>query len=180
MDLAILALCNASIIGIIHLKKNWWFSRLLVFIWIQNVVLMIFKIMAPLLVFILKQCFSDDFQDYGTFGVWGALLAGGETIVSNKTFRQIQILNLYSYFTSTQKNTFFQHYVCMPRNYPFQFWSVNVNTSNINVYSRARTALPPLTQKWFFRQIRDVRWAADYMGWTYLWTSAWLMWPLEP
>ena len=25
--------------------------------------------------------------DYGTFGVWGALLAGGETIVSNKTFR---------------------------------------------------------------------------------------------
>ena len=25
--------------------------------------------------------------DYGTFGVWGALLAGGKTIVSNKTFR---------------------------------------------------------------------------------------------
>ena len=25
--------------------------------------------------------------DYGTFGVWGAVLAGGKTIVSNKTFR---------------------------------------------------------------------------------------------
>ena len=85
------------------------------------------------LVFILKQCFFDDFQDYGTFGVWGALLAGGQTVVSNKTFRQIQIqiqiqffrriliLNLYSYFTSTHKSTFFQHYVFMPRNYPFQF-----------------------------------------------------------
>merc|ERR1712032_885443 len=28
--------------------------------------------------------------DYGTFGVWGAVLAGGETIVSNKTFRDVR------------------------------------------------------------------------------------------
>ena len=27
-----------------------------------------------------------------------------------------------------------------------------------------------LLHKVIFRQIRDVRWAADYMGWTYLWT----------
>lgn len=28
--------------------------------------------------------------DYGTFGVWGAVLAGGKTIVSNKTFRDVR------------------------------------------------------------------------------------------
>ena len=37
----------------------------------------------------------------------------------------------------------------MPRNYPFQFWTVIANIYNINVYSRARTALLSLTQKWF-------------------------------
>ena len=25
--------------------------------------------------------------DYGTFGLWGAILAGGETVVSKRTFR---------------------------------------------------------------------------------------------
>ena len=30
------------------------------------------------------------FPAYGTFGLWGALLAGGETVVSNRTFRDVR------------------------------------------------------------------------------------------
>ena len=26
-------------------------------------------------------------KDYGTYGLWGAVLAGGETVVSKRTFR---------------------------------------------------------------------------------------------
>ena len=31
-------------------------------------------------------------KDYGTFGLWGAILAGGETVVSKRTFRCTRIL----------------------------------------------------------------------------------------
>ena len=52
VDLAVMALCNASIIGgLQHLP-----------------------------------CPSNP-PDYGTFGLWGAVLAGGPTVVSNRTFR---------------------------------------------------------------------------------------------
>ena len=32
--------------------------------------------------------------DYGTFGLWGAVLAGGETVVSKRTFRYSSILKM--------------------------------------------------------------------------------------
>ena len=32
--------------------------------------------------------------DYGTFGLWGAVMAGGETVVSKRTFRYSSILKM--------------------------------------------------------------------------------------
>ena len=72
VDLAIMALCNASIIGnhklISRVKGD-----------LANPPSHTFSAHADKPTRLIP--------DYGTFGVWGALLAGGETIVSNKTFR---------------------------------------------------------------------------------------------
>ena len=61
--------------------------------------------------------------DYGTFGVWGALLAAGETIVSNKTFR---------FFSSWWK--FLRKCFC----YVWVFPSLVIkHTSSVSFYSEA-------------------------------------------
>ena len=59
VDLAVMANCHASIIGEGCLVYFAWYG-------------------SDLIIIII---------DYGTYGLWGAILAGGETVVSTKTFR---------------------------------------------------------------------------------------------
>ena len=60
VDLAVMANCHASIIGEGCLVYFAWYG-------------------SDLIIIIII--------DYGTYGLWGAILAGGETVVSTKTFR---------------------------------------------------------------------------------------------
>ena len=35
--------------------------------------------------------YNDAKTDYGTYGLWGAILAGGKTVVSKSTFRYLTL-----------------------------------------------------------------------------------------
>lgn len=35
--------------------------------------------------------YNDTETDYGTYGLWGAILAGGKTVVSKSTFRYLTL-----------------------------------------------------------------------------------------
>ena len=47
----------------------------------------------------LKSSESAELAAYGTFGLWGAILSGGETVVSKRTFR------FFLHFTHNTYNT---------------------------------------------------------------------------
>ena len=61
VDMAILASCNASIICKLNFKRLKLTISPVIFEWTA----------------------------YGTFGLWGAILSGGQTVVSKRTFRSV-------------------------------------------------------------------------------------------